>query len=824
MTRGARALLEPGVLLSGLLFRDLVQSRSADALAVGTRLGAFRVIRELGRGGMGVVHLAERDDGAFSQQVALKCMADRGSAAGTELFRRERQILASLRHPNIARLLDGGGADDGVLWFAMEWVEGERIDRHCARRALPLDERLRLWIGVAEAVRFAHARLLIHRDIKPGNVLVDVDGQPRLLDFGIATLLGDASGPRAYSPGHASPEQRDGAEVGTASDQYQLGRLLDTMLGSRRASDDSRTSAVAPVASTGDATITTGIGSSADRNAARATAAVASDAWIAMPGIRRGELLAVLARACATDPAARYGSVAELKSDVQRILDRQPIDSRRGRWFYQLGCAWRRRPLTALMATATVIAVMTLMFAFSARLARERDVAEAENAKVKAINAFVKEDLLATANPFEVSQSDLTVREALDRARDRVGSRFADQPMIESELRQTLGKTYVGVGELAAAKDQLQQALQLRAAFAADDSEASVDIRLLLVQCAVAASEYADAEARVRTLLDELARSRPSEDPQRLRANIALVEVLGFLGRAEEAMKLDRELSAQLASLGPAHVLNREYADVRGHLLLSLGRAQEALAIFDDAAQQGATISGADDYRVLRSLEGKARALRDLGKTELAVPVFRELYSQRLAVFGREHRETLRNHNELAVALSRSGDRQAAIAIWTEDLEIKQRRLGSVHASTLSTRYNLGNELIASARYAEAEHAFRNLLDAERAARGASDPGVLTTQISLANAISRQNRQAEALILLDDARTAGRETLSARPELGILLVYRSRVQVALKRYEPARADALAAIAVFESTVGREHRRTLQAREWLASLPALRSKR
>ncbi len=212
MTRGARALLEPGALLSGALFRDLVSRGgvSTDALAPGTRLGAFRVVRELGRGGMGVVHLAERDDGAFAQQVALKCLVDRDSAASTELFLRERQILAGLRHPNIARLLDGGRADDGLLWFAMEWVEGERIDAHCARAGLGFEDRLRLWLGVAEAVQFAHARLLIHRDIKPGNVLVDADGQPRLLDFGIAALLGEGEGTRAYSPGHASPEQRAG--------------------------------------------------------------------------------------------------------------------------------------------------------------------------------------------------------------------------------------------------------------------------------------------------------------------------------------------------------------------------------------------------------------------------------------------------------------------------------------------------------------------------------------------------------------------------------------------------------------------------------------
>ena len=167
MTRRAQSLLEPGHLLSGALFQDFLRSGGVDALAPGTRLGAFRVVRELGRGGMGVVHLAERDDGEFQQQVALKSMVDRDSAAGSELFRRERQILAGLHHPNIARLLDGGRADDGQLWFAMEWVDGVRIDDHCTRHALSFEARLKLWIEVADAVIIGTRMIQVIEDGDP---------------------------------------------------------------------------------------------------------------------------------------------------------------------------------------------------------------------------------------------------------------------------------------------------------------------------------------------------------------------------------------------------------------------------------------------------------------------------------------------------------------------------------------------------------------------------------------------------------------------------------------------------------------------------------
>lgn len=800
MTRRAHELLEPGALLGGALARDLLERGGIAAAPAGTRIGAYRIVRELGRGGMGVVYLAERADGEFAQQVALKCLAERGSASA--LFRRERQILAGLRHPHIARLLDGGSDAGGLLWFAMEWVEGERIDRHCRRHALPLDARLRLWLGVAEAVQFAHARLLIHRDIKPGNVLVDADGRPRLLDFGIAALLGDGDSPRAYSPGHASPEQLAGADVGTASDQYQLGLLLAGLL----ARDGDEETAH----------------NGADRARARPDPSPATprrERWIAMPAVRRRELAAVLDRACAEDPAARYGSVAQLRADIERLLERRPVEALRGRWPYALACAWRRRPITAAAVTLASVAAIALVLAFNARLAHERDLARAETAKVRAINAFVSDDLLAAADPFTASQPDLRVREALDRALARVGARFADQPAIESELRRTLGTTYAGIGELGIAAEQLDRAYALRRRLAPADDPDAVGIVLQQARRDLAASDYATAQQRLEALTATLTASRDGGGDALIAARIALLDTLSQAGRLEDADALDAELATTLQTRRDDDALKLDHADVRGHLWLLQGHAERAAALFEATAAQRAARDGDDDYRRLRSLEGQARALRDGGRQTEAIAVLRDLHARRLAVFGPEHPETLRNHNELAVALSQSGDRAAAIAIWTGDLAIKQRRLGAGHASTLSTRYNLANELLASRRYADAETAFRALLEAERAARGPADPGAWITQMSLANAIGRQDRPAEALGLLD-ALLEDPAALAGRPERAIARVYRSRTLAALDRREAALDDARAAVAAFEATVGPEHRRTVQAREWLASLEAL----
>lgn len=220
------AVLPPGGALNGRLFCRLLEDEDDAPLPSGTRIGCWCIDSLFGRGGSSTVYLADRADGHFEQQVAIKIV--RPNPAFTEQFRRERQILARLRHPGLARLIDGGELDDGRLWFAMEAVFGVRIDHHAQHRALTLRERLALFEEVCDVVAYAHAQRLVHRDIKPGNILVDDTGKPRLLDFGIAMAdgAGDDGVYRAMTPIYASPEQRAGGVVTTASDIYQLGMLL----------------------------------------------------------------------------------------------------------------------------------------------------------------------------------------------------------------------------------------------------------------------------------------------------------------------------------------------------------------------------------------------------------------------------------------------------------------------------------------------------------------------------------------------------------------------------------------------------------------------
>jgi serine/threonine protein kinase len=313
-------MLPPGGALTGRLLTRILGERHDDPpLAPGTRIGYWRLGALLGCGGSSMVYLADRDDGHFEQQAALKIV--RPNRSLIDQFRRERQILAELRHPAIARLIDGGEIDGGRLWFAMEPVFGERIDDHVRKRRLPLGARLRLFEAVCDAVAYAHGRQLIHRDIKPGNLLVDDAGQPRLLDFGIASTFDDGDDSAlAMTPVYASPEQHAGGVVTTASDIYQLGALLRALA----LPDD------APC-----------------RTLPRR-----------MRAIVRSELNAIVARATEIDPALRYASVAALRADVAAVRQRRPA-SVIGGLAYPAARFLERHRVSSALAGAAIAALLS---------------------------------------------------------------------------------------------------------------------------------------------------------------------------------------------------------------------------------------------------------------------------------------------------------------------------------------------------------------------------------------------------------------------------------------------------------------------------------
>ncbi len=684
-------LLEPGALLAGPLARSLAAALDrGERLPPGTRLGPFRIEGELGAGGMGVVYRAERADGEFAQSVALKCVARHGGDRGDAMFVRERQILAGLRHPNIARLLDGGRTADGRLWFAMEHVDGARIDLHARTQALGIDERLRLLTEVADAVGFAHGRLLVHRDIEPANVLVDGDGRAKLLDFGIATLAGDDGAARAYSPAWASPEQIAGEDVGPASDQFQLGRLLDALL---RADSKSTTGSTETRVLSGDTRPVDGDGGGGSNANG---IALDPQCWLPVPVARRAELADIVRRSTARRPADRYGSVTEFADDLRRWLARQPVQAHAGGIAYTLRCAVRRHPLVTLGTVLAGLGLVAVIATFSIRLATERDHARAaatraerETATAQAINQFLREDLIRAADPYGENAGDIPIGTLIEKAIPRVKERLARQPEVAGEVYLTLGRTLLNLGRtepaaaaLDLAVEQLGQALGPRdvRVLGARLQRAEVDEYAARYEVLLAALEQLRADAAVlgesHVLVLQIDRARAWQ-----------AYIVGDFERAATGFADVRERAAGNPALG-----DNDRAIIEGGLSLALSRLSrfpEALAAADTALRLRTAALGPEHPETLAVGFQRTTALVGLERVDEAVATLDDLHRRFKARFGDNHAQTIIAAHELGVNLGRLERYAEAVAPLREAVQAKSAVFGAATGTTMNSMAQL---------------------------------------------------------------------------------------------------------------------------------------
>ena len=430
---------------------------------VGKRFGAYSILREIGRGGMGAVFLAARADGEFEQQVALKII--RQSFADEELerhFRRERQILASLNHPNIAKLIDGGVSDTGELFLAMEFVEGEPLIAFAEHHQSTIENRLRLFLKICHAVSFAHQNLIVHRDLKPSNILVGEDGTPKLLDFGLAKLSEQSAGSpvvsmkgeqtqtafRAFTPAYASPEQILGKSVTTTSDVFSLGVILYELLTNEKPFhfEGKSLEEIIRTVTTGKPTLPSRLVHTGERDG---------------PGRQRelrGDLDNITLKALQRDPPRRYQSVAELANDIERHLDHLPISARPNTLSYRASRFYQRNRI-AVSATALIILALVLGLGIALW---QNNKARRENAKADAVNAFLQKMLRPPTSQSGDARKgyQTTVNEILADAEKRLdGSDLSAQPEVRAELRRVIGAGYGDVGNYAAAERNLRQAL-----------------------------------------------------------------------------------------------------------------------------------------------------------------------------------------------------------------------------------------------------------------------------------------------------------------------------------------------------------------------------
>lgn len=512
-----------------------VTAPAQDEPLSGDSVGPWRLLRELGQGGMGSVYLAERADGGLRRQVALKLPRLTWVPGLAARMARERDILATLEHPHIARLYDAGVDERGRPWLALEFVQGQALDVFCRDANLPLQARVRLLLQVCEAVAYAHGRLVIHRDLKPGNILVTDNGQVRLLDFGIAGLLEPETraaltvtgfAARALTPNYSSPEQVAGQVMGTTSDVYSLGVVAYELL-------------------TGASPYRVKRGSAAELEDAVlhveplvASAATSQDSW---RRALRGDLEAVLAQALHKAPAARYATVDALAADLQRWLDGQPVQARRTGAAERAWRWVRRHALVTLISTAAVLTLAgTALLAWrQAELAQQ----EASSARKEARRALAVQGLLLDifrmnsihqADPLQAQKT--TARELMDLAAQRVGVALKDSPESQLEVLGTLGDIYVQLALPGKALPLLRE--------------------------------------RLRIARETL----PPDDPGRAAAALAMAARLFDGGGREEARALLSEAEAVLDRAGPAGLPQRARWHLQRAMFARYEDLSEALA------------------------------------------------------------------------------------------------------------------------------------------------------------------------------------------------------------------------------------------------------
>ena len=583
--------------IHGRLMPDAVEGR---------RVGPYALIEELGRGGTGQVFRARRADGQFEQEVALKLIAvGLLSDEVRTRFLMERQILASLQHPNIARLLDGGVSEQGQPYFVLEVVPGEPIDRYCATHRLPIEERVQLVLDVCDAVQYAHRQLVVHRDLKPSNILVAEGqeaeaGRVKLLDFGIAKLLDPGvvgedllpktrTGGLPMTPAYASPEQVRGETITTASDVYQLGLVLYELLAGRRpySVEGRRPSEVERIVCEQEPV----------RPSAAATEVAAVEGQEPRAARRklRGDLDTIVLKALRKEPNRRYDSVQQLADDLRRYLQGRPVSAHPDSWAYR-GRKFVRRhrwgvAVTALVGVLLTASVMALSVQ-NTRLAEERDRAALEATKKAHVQDFMIQLFShtdAATAPAEVA----AISDVLDRGAARVARDLADHPAIRADMLQAVGAVHQQLEQYAAARPLLEDALHAFEAAYGPAHPSVASAARDLAEVARAEGDLGRAEAFYRRALS-IYEDAAADHPMRIAAaRHELAVVLHDKGQPTSARALfDKALPVYRNTLGHSHASAAEVfaaAAAVEQTLHNYARAdallEEALAILDHAAR-----------------------------------------------------------------------------------------------------------------------------------------------------------------------------------------------------------------------------------------------
>lgn len=668
-------------------FDDLSRELSAE----GKQIGQYRLLKRIAAGGMGAVYLAERIDGQFDHKVAVKLIKPgMDSEQIIKRFQNERQILANLDHPNIAQLLDGGLMEGNLPYFTMEYVEGEPIDEYCDKNQLTIKERLDLFRTVCDAVQYAHRNLVIHRDLKPGNILVTSDGTVKLLDFGIAKVFGDdedalqmsaltQQGLKVMTPEYASPEQVQGKIVTTSTDIYSLGVILYQLLTGKHPfqlkekSQSQIEQIILEEIPTKPSTIIRKYSDSENQlGVENSNNIIGQNRKLNLNKLKKelsGDLDTICLMALRKEPERRYSSPEQLSQDINRFLTGRPISALRDSISYRSRKFIKRHKASVVAAIVSFIIINTLVFYYTYQLAVERDRAKLEAEKALQVSDFLTK-LFEVSDPSQSKGEKITARELLDSGTERIETELAELPEIQAELYNVIGKVYMSLGLYSKSQILLEKALEINKKVY---------------------GEFHNTIANTNNILGQLYH-----------------------------VKGDYEASGKYYNI--------------------------ALSIFDK-------LSGEFDELKSAVIFNKASVVHDIGNYDLADSLYRKSVELRTDIFSEQSNEVAVSLTGLAKLLNDKADYDNSEKMYKKALKIKREILGDLHPSVTQTMVDLGYLYEVLGRWSESEKLFRESLELDIKMLGENHPNITSNWFSLGSLLHNMGKYDEAEYFLKKALT-----------------------------------------------------------------------
>ncbi len=784
--------------------RESSNDTSEDAL-VGTLLGPFRVVERIGHGGMGVVYRALRDAADFEQEVAIKLIRRGFDFDDVQArFLRERRILARLDHPNLARFIDGGVASDGRPWFALEFVRGDPLTRWCDARRLGVRARVSRFLDVCAAVQHAHSQLVVHRDLKPANILVDTDGRVRLLDFGIAKLVGGddeggtltVAGSRgAFTPEYAAPEQFGGDVAGVTTDVYALGvvayelvaGVLPYAIDRHDVAATERTIRRQPPQPLTQAITRDGPDAATRRLAARASSLRSWRQHV------RGDLARILDKALAKEPERRYASVQAFADDLQHWLAGRPVRVSGDRAGYRLRRFIGRNRVAVALASLAILAAATGVVATAWQARRAMDSAHRANA----IRTYLVE-LFEGGLPGSAASEMPDTRTLIERGAERARNELRDQPVLQADMLGTLGRIYNQLGMFDQAEPLLKQALDVQRSLGRQRVPESADVLLDLARIDRQRQRLEEAGERLREALSIAVEHRDASreaDVRQLRG-----VVLGLSGRTDDGVRDAQRAITLLRKIEqPAGARTAAALNNLGFILYRGRRYEEALGPWREALALYRHLYGDTHVHVAGMLSNIGDSLRELGRLDEAEAALREAVAVDDLVYEMPHPGQAKHLGNLAAILGSRDRFEEAEDLMRKALRIREAFYGEDSPQAARSMLNLGLALMHQGKLDDGIAIYRRAKAIFESAQGEWRDELVYVHQNLARGLSEQKHWAAAEA---EARSAlalrielegedGRETAEARTMLGSVLLGMGRATEAHDLYERALAAELA---------------------------------